>query len=143
MNACKTNRATKNLTFEITTSQDYCGGAHPTDELVEDMLKPKPYTGTIYIHQSSVREDEGIQLQIEEGKANSSGLSTGTYYLYLTPKLNDPVTETNVSPKEQKRTECNLMHNKKSLSSFTIEEKSTNVSRNLHIICDPCMDPLP
>ena len=39
------------------STSDYCGGANPNDELIEELNTPKPFNGTIYIHKDPERRD--------------------------------------------------------------------------------------
>lgn len=140
--ACKSKKIKNAIQFEITTTQDYCGGAAPPDELIEDLRTPKPYTGSLYIHQNATREDDGIVVEVANGTCSSEGLVEGTYYVYLDPKMPE-ISRANLSPINIQKADCNLQHNRKPLATIALDNSTALVTQNLHIICDPCMEPRP
>ena len=140
--ACKSKKVKSSIQFEITTTEDYCGGAYPPDELVEDLRTPKAYTGNVYLHSSVIREDDGIMIEVVDGKCSKEGFVEGTYFLYLSPKMLEVVKES-LSPTNQERADCNFKENRKALATIALLKNSTVIKQNLHKVCDPCMGPRP
>ncbi len=140
--ACKSKKVKSSIQFEITTTEDYCGGAYPPDELVEDLRTPKVYTGKVYLHNSVIREDDGIVIDVVDGKCSKEGFVEGTYFLFLSPKMLKLAKET-LSPANQERADCNFKENRKVLATIALLKNSTIIQQNLHKVCDPCLEPRP
>ena len=139
---CKSKKVKSSIQFEITTTEDYCGGAYPPDELVEDLRTPKVYTGKVYLHNSVIREDDGIVIDVVDGKCSKEGFVEGTYFLFLSPKMLKVATET-LSPANQERADCNIKEKRKELATTALLKNRTIIKQNLHKVCDPCMEPRP
>ncbi len=132
------------INFEIQATEDYCGGAAPPEELINELRTPKPYTGKIYVHNTSDRTDEGVSLDVLEGKASASGFVEGTYHLFLYKKY---VPTSSGSNKESispfNTPECQKDKSLKSLGSFEVARDTKTISKQIHVMCDPCMEPRP
>ena len=132
------------IQFEFLHTQDYCGGAYPPEELLEELKTPSPYSGTLYVHQNKDRSDKGIQLQFVEGKVAQEGFVEGTYYMFLYPKYTPSEIESSpVSPSDGPTPECFEKRSLTVLTSFEISRESTEIKKTIHIACDPCGLPRP
>ena len=74
----------------VTTTSPYCGGARPTDAVVEEMNRPKPYSGKIiYISRSGEKPDRVTAIK---AVTNDTGyffidLGPGRYSFYQEEQL--------------------------------------------------------
>ncbi len=142
--ACKSNKKKKAVKFEIAATSDYCGGAAPPEEMIEDMRTPKPYTGVLYIHKDQNREDDGIKLIFDEGAATVRGLVPGQYYAYLEKKM-DLENESAINELASQGIDigCLIELNLMFMFDFTIEESTKIITDKMHKICNPCLPPAP
>jgi hypothetical protein len=141
--ACKSKKIeNRQLLFEWTVTEDYCGGAFPPDELITELRTPKPYTGSVYIHKNITRTDEGKHFTITDGKLEASGLSEGDYYVFIFPTME----ESNQKPKSERdqiRHDCEITFNRTPVATFTVDKKSTDFALAIHKVCNPCIEPRP
>ena len=78
---CKSQLVDRVIKFNITETSDYCGGAAPNEEVMQTLRTKKPYTGTLYVHASSDRSDDGQVLTITNGEVKQAGFVEGKYHL--------------------------------------------------------------
>lgn len=142
--ACKSNKKDKSVKLEIAVTSDYCGGAAPPDEMIEEMRIPKPYTGVLYIHKSRHREDDGIELTFDKGAATAKGLVPGQYYAYLEKKM-DLKNESAMNEIASQGIDvgCLIELNFMIMFVFNIEESTKIITEKMHKICNPCLPPAP
>lgn len=121
------NRIHASFRFYYTTS--YCGGARPTEEIIQENAMPRllttstvklknHHTGVVYT--CKIGKDGEATIDLEEGK----------YDVYLTREIN-PALPTGYDPK------CSLWQNK---SLFTVKVSNDGKTREvtLHFECNPC-----
>ena len=142
--ACKSTKRHKAVKFEIAITSDYCGGAAPPEEMIEEMRTPKPYTGVLYIHKSQNREDAGIELTFEKGSATANGLVPGQHYAFLDKKM-DLENESAMNELASQGTDigCLIELNFSPMFTFQIEESTKIITDKMHKICNPCIPPAP
>lgn len=149
MVACKSKINKQSTSFYVVSTEDYCGGAYPPDEIIEDLKTPKNFTGTLYIHSERNRSDKGVSLNVKDGNASISGLVAGDYYVFRyeqpeaikTKKINENQAPdpTNVQVSQR----CLEERAKTVLTRFTLLKETLAVKLQLHLVCDPCMPPRP
>lgn len=134
----------KTIHLEVTATRDYCGGANPGEEMLQEYRQPRPYQGQIYVHSSREREDEGIALTVSDGRATVKGLTKGEYFLYFDKKINEEDIKNNVKFKGLNvDPECLLFENRKALAEFAVNEETKTLQFELHKVCNPCLPPAP
>lgn len=132
------------IQFEFLHTSEYCGGAYPPEELLEELRTPSPYSGTVYVHQHEDRSDTGIQLEFKEGKVAQEGFVEGKYFMFLYPKYAPTENEsTRVTPTYGPTVECFKKRSLTVLTSFEISRESTEIKKTIHVACDPCALPRP
>jgi hypothetical protein len=147
--ACKSAKKGNSVKFEIAVTSDYCGGAAPSDELIKELKTPKPYTGVLYIHNDTQREDDGIKLKFNKGTATVTGLNPGQYFGFMDKKIDFKSDPTVVAVRPKKRsdtiidTNCLEEHNTTPNYTFSLEESTTQKSDTIHKRCNPCIPPAP
>lgn len=121
--------ATYPAKFNIQYTSSYCGGARPTDEIVEEKQRLKTlssssikfknhFTGTEYVLKTNA---QGIaEGQMEEGK----------YDVFLTNDINADLG-TGFDPK------CKLWQDQL-LLTVKVKSSGTTQDVNIHFICNPC-----
>ena len=148
MLSCKTQLIERSIKFEITSTEDYCGGAAPPEEMLAELKTPKPYNGIVYIHKDVNRADDGITLNVTEGKSSQVGFIEGEYFIFKDEKINPD----NFHKKQEEAVKdggvpadinCIMNNNLIMLGKFTVAADTKSISKNIHIICDPCELPKP
>ncbi|MDG1720879.1 MAG: hypothetical protein P8I31_06465 [Bacteroidia bacterium] len=146
--SCKSTSIDRSIKFNLTNTSDYCGGAMPNEDLIDDLNTPKPFNGVIYIHKDPERKDKGIAQKFKNGKASISGLVNGEYLLFEHPAIDieelekNDKTENN-QPQGIMESECKFMKNFQVLEVVSIDQETKDVSINIHLSCDPCNEPMP
>ena len=132
------------IKFEITQTQDYCGGAMPPEEVLEEYRTPKPFAGTLYIHQNAGRTDDGIALKFENGSATTEGLVRGTYTVFLEKKMDiEAMTNDESIARQGIDIGCLQAQNLMPIFSFEVEAKTKKITNKVHLKCNPCLPPAP
>lgn len=140
--SCKSNQLSRTIKFNITSTSDYCGGAMPTEEIMESMREPNNFNGTLYFHKDPERNDKGIAQKFKNGKASITGLVNGDYAIFKYPRVNMDKLENNES-EENLENECEMMRNFQMLEMVNIDQETKEVSIHIHFMCDPCQEPMP
>jgi len=133
-----------NTILAVTYTSDYCGGAYPDDEILEELMIPKPLEKeTIYIfNNENVDEITSFQLN-KEGKV-SLNLKQGKYsvcmynHVQVAQEMEEllskgPGTE-GLCPPDWKF---------QISSELEVGPNGGDYTVNLHLICDPCQEPKP
>lgn len=121
------NKIHASFRFYYTTS--YCGGARPTEEIIQENAMPRLLTNskvklknhhTDIVYTCVIGSDGEANVDLEEGK----------YDVYFTKEIN-PALPTGYDPK------CSLWQNK---SLFTVKVTNDGKTREvtLHFECNPC-----
>lgn len=130
------------IKFELTETSDYCGGALPPEELLEDYKTPKPFLDTLYIHQSKYRADDGVVVAFVNGNATVQGLVMGEYYSFLSPKFDvEAMMQDETLHQQGINIGCLHQENLTPVFSFIIEDKTKKLVQNIHKKCNPCVPP--
>lgn len=142
--SCKTQIS---LSFTVTYTQPYCGGAKPTPEIVEESNQPKPYPNfkLFFVSKkgkldSAVTDDKGL-LKIT--------LKNGTYKIMEGWKLKKGTP--NGQPLSDYKLECLKTQWSKELQTFSIVKGKVLVTKtnpqplkvHLDLPCDyavPCLE---
>ena len=94
------------------------------------------------------RADDGIEMTVTEGKSTQAGFTEGEYFIFKDMKINfdnlnkeqDKAIREGTVPKD---INCLMNNNLMLLGKFTIAADTKSVTQNIHMICDPCMEPRP
>ena len=140
--SCKLNQVNRTIKFNITSTSDYCGGAIPSEEIMESLITPSSFNGTLYFHKNTDRSDKGIAQEFKNGKASIKGLVNGEYAIFKHPPINMDKLE-NSDSDENLENECEMMRNLQMLEMVNIDKETKEVSIHIHFICDPCQEPMP
>jgi hypothetical protein len=140
---CKNQVVNRVIKLNVTETSDYCGGASPPTELLQDLKKEKPFTGTLYVHAMPDRTDDGQTLIISNGKLKQSGFSEGEYFVFLLPKISRNREDMSNAQMDQEMILCLEMVSLQGNANFTIAKKTKSVSFNVHKMCNPCIPPRP
>ena len=126
------------------STSDYCGGANPNDELIEELNTPKPFNGTIYIHRDPERRDKGIKKRFVNGKATISTRIMGItdLELFQYPAIDFKKIENNESGAIMKD-DCRIQKNFQPVGVIIVDPETEEVSLDIHLTCDPCSEPMP
>jgi hypothetical protein len=142
--ACKNNQSgiqnTNAIQFDIYYTEQYCGGAAPPDELMEELHTPKPYSDTIYIHEikDARREAASLKIRLKKGKGDLPYLANGVYVAYKAP-----VYQIDSSSSDFGRENCYYESSFMPFFTFTISEPNQFITDTVNIQCDPCVPPMP
>ena len=142
--SCKTSQFNRTVKINIMSTSDYCGGANPNDELIEELNTPKPFNGTIYIHKDPERRDKAITKRFVNGKATISTRIMGItdLGLFQYPAINLKKIENNESGAIMKN-DCRIEKNFQPLGMIIVDPETKEVSLDIHLTCDPCSEPMP
>lgn len=130
------------LSLTISSTNEYCGGAAPSEEMLKEMSTPKVLpNATVYFVK---RNDEGVNTEefafTTDGKGRISlQLMPGHYYVYnmSQKQLNESVV--NMTPEIK---ECTLAFLHQSAFDFPVFE-DIDSKIIFHIRCNPCLPPAP
>ena len=95
--SCKSNKgnsskiASKQIT--VTMVSEYCGGANPSAEVLEDLKKPKPAGNMDVV---LVDNEKQIPFATDENGLSSISLKPGKYQVFLAEKLDATAYSANV-----------------------------------------------
>lgn len=140
--SCKVPLAKRTIKLNIQSTSEYCEGAKPTEEILADYNTPKPYTGSIYLHQDPDRNDAGIAVIFSNGKAEVSGLVEGDYLMFEYPKADFEKFKQNPTISAD-QIHCAVLRSQQMLGDFSVDEKTKEVTQQIKLACDPCSEPKP
>ena len=133
-----------NTILSVTYTSEYCGGAYPDDEILEELMVPKPFEKeTIYIfNNDNVQDIVSYQLN-KEGKV-SLNLQVGKYTVcqYNHLKVAQEMEE-QLSQGPGKEGFCPPDWKFEIAAELEVGEKGGEYTVNLHLVCDPCKEPKP
>ena len=128
----------KTVYVSIQYLQPYCGGARPSDEMINEAERPRPYANMTVMWVSA-------NGRIDSAKTNEQGqlklkLKKGTYFLYESWRyyLNTP----NDLPIESFDKECLKTEWQKAICKIKVQKKSADIS-GLGPLVKPCSWALP
>jgi hypothetical protein len=135
--SCGNRKKKKPINLTLFYTQQYCGGAAPDDEILEQYKMAKPYTDTVYLHQSPDRQDEGVTVRLnKQGKAKLEGVSEGTYFAFRFPKMN--MENIKIDPTKPGDPLCEHNYQSREMIVLNIESYTTDLSDTLRFSCNPC-----
>ena len=114
----------------------------PNEEIMESLMMPTSFNGTLYIHNNPERSDKGIALKFKNGKASITGLVNGDYAIFKHPAFSKDKLENNESD-ENLENECEMMRNFQMLEMVNINQETKEITIHIHFMCDPCQEPKP
>jgi hypothetical protein len=125
----------KKVQVRIEYTNNYCGGAKPSPDVLEKSKKQYPLSlWTLKLEE----EGSGKTILVKtDGKGKfAKEIPVGTYYVYLTSKINKKL-KTNVNVK------CKKMMAKNYGKLVIAKGQASEYSLVLHFGCDPCAPPKP
>lgn len=140
ISACKSKQTDDSIAFTVQYTEEYCGGTEPTEEMIEELETPKPYTGRLYLHLDNdpFRKEAGVEISVVNGKGVLQGIPTGCYLGFTAskelPNLEDLPPEIMECYKESR----NVPE-----FSWTIYEDTKTLEALVTKRCDPCGIPMP
>ena len=138
---CK-NRKPKEgeVTFLITTSQQYCGGAAPDEAILEEMATPKPLAkDTVYLQSVDVPDGEIIPIVTSAKGIVTVPMKEGSYTLYL----HYPEDQFKDLSSLSKKKRCEITWKAMFAEAFMIDPSVSSMEFNFFITCNPCEEPRP
>lgn len=142
--SCIPAKYNKTIKLNIMSTSDYCGGAKPSDDIIDELNTPKPFNGTIYIHTNPERRDKGVAKKIKNGEGTITlpimGITDLVFFQY--PAMNIKKLEKN-GALAIKENECEIRRNFQRLDMINVDTETKEVSTNIHLTCDPCSEPKP
>lgn len=138
---CKSQVVNRVIKLTVTETSDYCGGAAPPAELLQELSKEKPFKGKLYVHSMPDRADDGQTLTISDGELKQSGFSEGAYFVFLYPKTNrEELTKTKM---DEEMISCLEMRSLEFATNFVVAKETKIVTLKVHKMCHPCTPPRP
>lgn len=125
-NSSKTASTNESTTFKVMFTSDYCGGAYPSDEILEALKKPKPLKGEEIYIKSTSEDAKFISIKTNEDGEFSADLAEGDFLIFLKEKIE-------AKNCEEWSTKAN--------GNFTFTKGSENQTINVHRTCNPCNEP--
>jgi len=126
------NSSAIEVNLNVTITSNYCGGAAPSDKMVEGLKAPKKFSNQNF----HISTKKGLEENMKEVKTSAAGnlktsLNKGTYYVFLPQKIS-----AKHSSKDRSEKECIDWKNTPN-GTFVVSDDS-NVSFNIHKTCDAC-----
>lgn len=130
----------KNVTLELNYYEPYCGGARPTDEILEEAQKPKPYAGrkVILVSKSgkvdTLNTDDKGKVKVKLKKGDYTLMEPWRYYK----------KSFNGSPLEHFDMDCLRAEWVKTIALISVKGKKTKIkfTNDLYNYCEwsiPCL----
>jgi hypothetical protein len=130
LTGCKSKKVagTHELNLTFSSSQEYCGGAAPSEEMLKELSTPKilPNTTVYFVK----RNDEGNTIE-------EIPYTTDNIYSMSQKQL-----EEMVSKMDEQATECTRQHMHQSAFDFPVFE-DIEAKIVIHTRCNPCLPPAP
>lgn len=123
--------AQQKVKIHVTFTNQYCGGAAPTDEILESYNKPQNLSDFIIL----IEGKKHFKVKTDSTGTVKVALKAGIYKVYLTKKTNEKLY-TNYNPGCEK-----MLHNP--YGKLQIESVKKEYELNLHFSCNPCELPKP
>jgi len=142
LSSCASRKVKEKMTvLQVLATHEYCGGAMPSEELLEDLNKPKPLSNTkIYIAPSGQETSHIHEYKLDKNGMVNLRLEGTDYLVFLyNPVEVDKEIKAQSESADAQDSEC-LPAWKLLISSDLIipEEEQEKIEILLHVICDPC-----
>lgn len=123
-------------------SEEYCGGAPPSDEMVEEMEREKPFANqTLHIYTLGLGEGEYFKLKTDDNGQVKKRLKPGRYLVYpITKEAYDKLIE---STTDRHLKECYRAHYVAPIAAFDIVKGDEEAQFIYRKMCNPCEEPRP
>lgn len=131
---------------KVTYTEQYCGGAAPTPQIIEEMDKEKPFANRNLCvkayHATDLRSQPVItKVTTDENGAFSVSLDKGKYALVIEQKIQD--YSKGIMGKFGNSSGCQNWQNTADMT-FTVGKKSNKFTAlTFHEGCNPCTPPRP
>ncbi|MBR9860472.1 hypothetical protein GYB22_06925 [bacterium] len=135
--SCGNRTQVRTIEFEIYNTEQYCGGAAPSDDMMADLQSPKPTNDTLYVYPMPDRNGDGAMLILKDGKGKLTGLSNGAYMAYRFSPEKIKKMEMSPDPKAG----CYINYYNSFIFDFEILQETKMVSDTFVVECDPCVEP--
>ncbi len=133
------------FTLNVIYGEQYCGGAQPTDGIIEDISRPKPFlNGKIYIAEEGPNQEviDEKEVQLDKEANVKLNLDSGRYFISLIPLTPEPM-DSSLSPAEMDKIKCNNQWRKVTGRSFVLGGQNPSYQIALLKECNPCEEPKP
>lgn len=144
--ACKSKKVKSDIVdvkFSFTQTSDYCGGAAPPEDLLKQLAEPIPLKPRKVFFARIFDTEEGSRMNIDEYYIDTAHLTlpfnTGKYTVYL----NMEKYLSNASQVTSGKLKCYKDWAAQPVGEMTITSNTKKVKMNLHLTCDPCVEPAP
>ncbi|MBX7241206.1 MAG: hypothetical protein K1X92_05600 [Bacteroidia bacterium] len=137
----------KNLTIKgkVLITQDYCGGAAPSPEVLQSLKTEQAYANQI-ICIKKWKEDFSAEPVLQEITTNENGvfsttLPIGKYALFIKEKTQD--FSKGIMAKFGNTPKCKTWQNTPDLTLEVTKKSKKLQTFRFHIKCNPCLPPRP
>lgn len=140
--SCGNRKKKKPITVTMFYNEQYCGGAAPDDEILEQYNIAKPFQDTLYLHEGPDQHDDGILLIFnKQGKAKLSVAGNGTYFAFRYPKMDLSTLVANPQVPGDPLCEFNFKNREMIPLNFDVE--TTSITDTIRFSCNPCNMEIP
>lgn len=119
--------STFQASFRFMYTRAYCGGAKPSDEMINNLETPKLLTNSTLLLKNHFTGTEYQCVISPDGEATVA-ITEGKYDIFLTKNVN---TETGFDPK------CTLW-TKQLLQTIKVSDNGKMQEVTIHFVCNPC-----
>lgn len=132
------------ISGQVIVTEDYCGGAAPPDELVENLRKPHPYANAELFIRSTAKVKGSTtigKIRTSENGKFSIDLPVGKYAVVTNSKLS--ILGLSLTNPEAKMSSCTEWLEKPDfILEVATDAKNVNIYK-FHVSCNPCLPPPP
>ncbi len=154
------------MNVQVYYTEQYCGGAEPPSEILDQMMEAKPYSDrsvfiSIFVTPTQISNEQEVKL--DKAGIASLALDTGVQYLVSFYKLADPIPEVEEgSKKKKKKTDmqdpgasaeevpeiseeerCEKQWKHMTAYPLRIVKGKTDYTLHINKECNPCVPPKP
>lgn len=135
----KIDKVSVTVNIKVSKSSDYCGGANPGQEMIDELKQPKSMvTQELFLlAENSQSLSEVITLTTDKSGEVNTELATGTYEVFLKEKWNYKARNVTSPGKNRFCDEWKAKGNGRLMIKTDIQEYQLN----LHNTCNPCESP--
>lgn len=135
LNSVNQNSSTMTVKMIINYTSDYCGGAYPSEDILEGLKKERPLAkNNLFIFKEGEGRDKMSEVVTAEDGTCTMELTPGKYHIYLPEKLSKGVS------KFISQEDCDSWKNTPN-ATFEVTADDNDLTVNLHKTCNPCHEP--